>query len=373
MINLGLIDIFRLMGKASKKLQKVEIFPWEILSIQESLISSLTDIAEVKMTDQSGEEFDNQLDPKLWTALEKDVEKVLRGEYKGQDTAVFQVFRRGRSGDDIQLSSLSLLKTVQNRLSSLCRNIASKLEERLAVEKDHPSSELIRLMGNCLDVKEILDKGVTDARFNVVGKENLEIVMKKAGYDFNEQEAIIEQYEIFKKRLHELNQCNEVESELIRTNNHLLYRLHECSLDCKAKTSKTCPNKGRVIFPKQPVPMKFLHLFLRKEELYSGIEEFLHLMLRCLLKTHAETVAESMGNLVDMHCEKRRGLGIEDVGQECFIDWNGPPVHQADNLGVKTLNRLFKGTRWHFITVANQADSEVTKRLKSRQAKLPFF
>ena len=79
------------------------------------------------------------------------------------------MFRRGRSGDDIQLSSLSLLKTVQNRLSSLCRNIAAKLEERLAVEKDHPSSELIRLMGNCLNVKEILDKGVTDEGFNVVG------------------------------------------------------------------------------------------------------------------------------------------------------------------------------------------------------------
>ena len=44
-----------------------------------------------------------------------------------------------------------------------------------------------------------------------------------------------------------------------------------------------------------------------------------------------------------------------------------------DNLGIKTLNRLFKGTRWHFITVVNQADSEVTKRLKSNQAKLPFF
>ena len=52
-------------------------------------------------------------------------------------------------------------------------------------------------------------------------------------------------------------------------------------------------------------------------------------------ETHAETIAESMGNLVDMHCEKRRELGIEDVGQECFIDWNGPPVHQADNLGIR--------------------------------------
>ena len=96
-------------------------------------------------------------------------------------------------------------------------------------------------------------------------------------------------------------------------------------------------------------------------------------MLRCVIKTHAETVVESMGNLVDMHCEKRRGLGIEDVGRETFIDWNGPPIHQCDNLGVKVLNRIFKGTKWHFITVANKSDSNVTRRLREQQSKLPFF
>ena len=63
---------------------------------------------------------------------------------------------------------------------------------------------------------------------------------------------------------------------------------------------------------------------------------FLHLILRCVLKTHAETVAESMGNLVYMHCEKRRGSGIADVGKETFIDWNGPPVHLLTNLGLKS-------------------------------------
>ena len=119
--------------------------------------------------------------------------------------------------------------------------------------------------------------------------------------------------------------------------------------------------------------MKFVQLFLKKSELYTGIESFLHLLLRCIVKTHAETVAESMGNIVDLHCEKRRGLGIEDVGKETFIDWNGPPIHLADNLGIKTLNRNFNGSKWHFVTVANQTDSEVTKRLKSKKPKVPFF
>ena len=73
-----------------------------------------------------------------------------------------------------------------------------------------------------------------------------------------------------------------------------------------------------------------------------------------------------MGNIVDLHCEKRHGLSVEDVGKETFIDWNGPPVHLSDNLGIKTLNRVFKGTKWHFVTVANKTDSEVKKRLKQK-------
>ena len=170
-----------------------------------------------------------------------------------------------------------------------------------------------------------------------------------------------------------MNLIDKSESEPIQRNEHILYKVHECTDECTAKYNKTCKEKNKLIFPKEPIPIKFLQLFLKYEELYSGIECFLHLMLRCFLKTHAETVAESMGNLVAMHCDKRRGLGIEDVGKETFINWNGPPVHMADSLGVKTLNRLFKGKKWHFVTRTSNLDSEVIKRLKSKPAKVPFF
>ena len=102
------------------------------------------------------------------------------------------------------------------------------------------------------------------------------------------------------------------QSELIQLNGHILYKVHECTKECTSKDTKTCKEKNKLVFPKEPIPIKFLHLFLKKEKLYSGIECFLHLMLRCLLQTHAETVAESMGYLVAMHCEKRQRLGIED-------------------------------------------------------------
>ena len=163
------------------------------------------------------------------------------------------------------------------------------------------------------------------------------------------------------------------ESDLIRIHEHHLFTVHECNKECTAKTKKTCKEKDKVVFPRMPIPIKFLHLFYKKEELHSDIHHFLHFMLRCLVKNHAETVVESMGNLVDMHSEKRRGLGIEDVGRETFIDWNGPPVHLCENLGTKTLDRIFKGSKWHFITVANKSDSEVTNRLKNEKSRIPFF
>ena len=47
------------------------------------------------------------------------------------------------------------------------------------------------------------------------------------------------------------------------------------------------------------------------------------------MKTHAEGVAESMGCVMDSHCQKRRGLTIEEMGNESIIHWSGPPLHLA--------------------------------------------
>ena len=45
--NLGLI--FRLMGQVSKNLQTVELFPWEILEIQDGLIQNMRKMADIKL------------------------------------------------------------------------------------------------------------------------------------------------------------------------------------------------------------------------------------------------------------------------------------------------------------------------------------
>ena len=86
----------------------------------------------------------------------------------------------------------------------------------------------------------------------------------------------------------------------------------------------------------------------------------LAIFTKCAVKTHAEGVAESMGNYVDIHSEKRRGLDVSVVGQEAYIHWNGPPVHLADSIGVSSLDSYFAGrSGWRFLIRQNRFQSVV--------------
>ena len=117
-----------------------------------------------------------------------------------------------------------------------------------------------------------------------------------------------------------------------------------------------------------------LHLFLKEESLYSGIEMFMSLYLQSASKTHAEGVAESMGSYVDIHSDKRRGLDVAIVGMESYIHWNGPPIHLADSIGVGSLDSYFAGrTHWRFVTRKNKLESAVVSRLKRQKAKSTLF
>ena len=68
------------------------------------------------------------------------------------------------------------------------------------------------------------------------------------------------------------------------------------------------------------------------------------------MKTHAEGCAESMGNIVDMHSDKRRGrMELVDAGKEAAIHWNCPPLSKADGLGTRALDKKFGVGRWNFL------------------------
>ena len=182
---------------------------------------------------------------------------------------------------------------------------------------------------------------------------------------------IAEEYETFKQRFRDQLDDN---SLLMRNSEQFLYESHQCTLDCEVEAYKDCVNYQKPVQPKKLVELKWYHLFLREPGLFTGIENFLHLFLQCITKTHAEGVAESMGNILDMHCDKRRGLDIGDAGAEAKIHWNGPPIHLLKCLGEAALDLHFGGrSKWHFVTRQVKKDSVVTQRLKMNSGKLPFY
>ena len=87
LINLGLIDIFALLGSISKSLQKVEQFPWQISRTQGDLIKTLRKVADIQLANEAGDMFEGHFDKNLWVRLNADIEKVLSGKYKVQDTS----------------------------------------------------------------------------------------------------------------------------------------------------------------------------------------------------------------------------------------------------------------------------------------------
>ena len=189
-------------------------------------------------------------------------------------------------------------------------------------------------------------------------KQSLRHIAEKAKYNEEHIKKVLEQYNIFIERFQSLTEPGSEYDEIVKRFEHIIFQTHICSSQCE----KSCNRKGKVLQPREPKVFKLLHLFLKESSLYTGLEDFLALFLRCLVKTHAEGVAESMGNIVEMHCDKRRGrMDIEDIGIEAFIHWNGPPLHLADKLGMESLDSHFEGRRWNLVTLANKTDSTVSK------------
>ena len=211
----------------------------------------------------------------------------------------------------------------------------------------------------------MLEKGNDDVELNERGKENLEKLLDKAKYSKTDRDQILSEYTLFKAAVKKLYTSDKKGSGYIRMFEHILYKVRECKKK-KCVDDGRCQEKNRLLTPKQPIPMRFLHLFLKEKELYDGVQNFLHLLLRCIVITHAEGVAESMGSLIDIHSDKRRNLCIEDVGKDALVHRNRPPLHLSDALRVNARDR-------HFITKNSKFHSTVVKRLSHQVDELPFI
>ena len=59
LLNLGLLDIYRLLGSISCQLQKVEQFPWDIPKTQTKLLETLKNMEKLKLIKNDENNIDN--------------------------------------------------------------------------------------------------------------------------------------------------------------------------------------------------------------------------------------------------------------------------------------------------------------------------
>ena len=95
----------------------------------------------LSVSDDTGEV--DEIDQLLWPNLGEHVNKIMDDEYVSVQTAMGQGRRMGRSKGDIS-ASLSVLTSVENKLTSLVRNIVKHLELRLTAS---PTPEVIKEAG----------------------------------------------------------------------------------------------------------------------------------------------------------------------------------------------------------------------------------
>ena len=113
---------------------------------------------------------------------------------------------------------------------------------------------------------------------NDYGISDLKKLLAIACVSDQDRNILMCQYEEFKRRFLEMVASGD--SRVLKGNEHHLFKIHQCTKECKVKNYKSCPHYQKVTLPKIVITMKFLHLFL--QELYTGFEGFLNFFLRCM-------------------------------------------------------------------------------------------
>ena len=318
LLNLGILDVYQVLGSASKQLQTVEQFPWNVPKLQQGLIEQLRKMEKLKLS-----ESNREIDGTLWKNFAAKLEDVLEDSYMTAQTAVFaqgdfiditladeddalmkfNAFlgaRRGRAAMDVSPHK-SLLITVENRLGSLVRFLKTRLEERIAA---NPTPEIIVEMGKCFDLGDILVEEET-VEVGEIRSKSLKKIMAAANYEEEKQFKIMEEYEEFKRKAKDLMKGEGENEETVKRFQHLLFKTHSCHPGCEkvlpaanrgrglGARIKVCPLEGKVIEPREPNLMRIIHLFFKEASLYNGIKHLLHLYLRydiqcCPLKRSLE-------------------------------------------------------------------------------------
>ena len=248
MVNLGLIDIYRLLGSHSCLLQTVEQFPWTVEQRLRELIQCLRDMSPISL--KSAEEDDEvtdvsaDIDAKRWPTLSQYVNSVLTEQYHGLSTGLAEERRRSRSAADV--GSNGGLLTVQNRLTSLYKILAERIENRTIKNEKYPIPDIFQLMASCFELQDLFQRKVDSVDY--YGVLELKELLKQACSSQEITTNVLAQYEIFKLRLMAL--FDDQENPLLRNVEHLCYETHQCSSECNVEHYKDCKQFQKVEEPR---------------------------------------------------------------------------------------------------------------------------
>ena len=92
--------------------------------------------------------------------------------------------------------------------------------------------------------------------------ENLKKLLKRAQYDEMAITQILEEYHSFKSSVRALSNSSKDENDFIRLFEFTIFKQHECK---DYVCDDHCSSKGKLETPKEPIGMKFLHLYLKEK------------------------------------------------------------------------------------------------------------
>ena len=98
------------------------------------------------------------IDSKRWPTLSQYVNSVLTEQYHGLSTGLAEERRRGRSAADV--GSNDGLLTVKNILTSLCKILAERIENRTIKNEKYPIPDIFQLMASCFELQDLLQRKV---------------------------------------------------------------------------------------------------------------------------------------------------------------------------------------------------------------------
>ena len=382
---LGCIDIYRVIATASSELQTIDQFPWEVVAKLRIVIKKLDQMSKslkiINLKSGENDEIEEsvEIDSNEWPYLSKHLEELKSGEFHGLTlnsgaATAKEVGRITRIKSDC--GKEKDLITLHNRLTSLCKYQSMHIAARTVDNQKHPFPKVISSMEDCFDIQKMII-AIRDEDYEIesYGLESLQEILTAASYTSKDADQVKYEYSVLKNKLYDLI-CNKnsLYIHIVNQYEHIIYKTHTCTSKCSSSVSKKCPQYMKIQEPRIIDSMKVLHLLLKFPELYQDISGILHLFLRCASKTHAESVAESMGNYIDSYSDKKRGLDINAIGGECYIKWNGPPVHLAEEIGKSALDKTFAGrSTWRFVDKTVKHESKVVSKMKRITPRLPFF